>query len=251
MCPAPDLPEGWRLSVLPEVDSTNAEVLRRADLGESEGLAVRADIQTEGRGRRGRPWHSPQGNLYLSILVDTPPAVAGQVGFAAALALIDAIKRCVGDEPIDLRCKWPNDLMLDGAKVAGLLLEAVPDREQVGVGRGVNLVTTDIDDALYPVGSVFDVEDRIEPDTLAVHTCNALQSWLQTWHTLGFTPLRKAWLARAEGLHRSIVVRLPHESLEGTFDGLSEDGALMLSQDGPVVREIPAGDVFFLPTTGV
>ena len=246
-----DLPKGWRLSVLPEVDSTNTEVLLRAEAGEVEGLAVRADIQTTGRGRRGRPWHSPAGNLYLSILVDTPPAVAGQVGFAAALALIDAVTQCAGGDPLELRCKWPNDLVLNGAKVAGLLLEAVPDRDQVVVGIGANLVPTDIDDPLYPVGAVFEADQKIDPDTLAAQMCIALQTWLETWRTVGFTPLRKAWLSRAEGLNKPIVVRLPHESLEGTFDGLSEDGALMLNQGGPVVREIPAGDVFFMPTAGV
>ncbi len=250
MPPEVELPDGWRLSVLPEVDSTNAEVLRRAEHGEPEGLAIRADVQTAGRGRRGRSWQSPKGNLYLSVLIDALTATAGQVGFAAALALIDAIEKSTGGDLPKLRCKWPNDLVLNGAKVAGLLLESVPDNEQVVVGMGVNLVPTTVDNTLYPVGALSDASMTLDLDPMCAQICLALHSWLETWRSIGFSPLRNAWLGRAEGLHQPIVIRLPTESIEGTFDGLSEEGALMLDQGGPVAREIPAGDVFFVPAAG-
>ena len=245
-----DLPKGWRFSALPEIDSTNAEVLRQAEHGEEEGLALRADVQTAGRSRRGRVWFSPKGNLYLSILADALPATSGQVGFAAALALCEAVEAMGGHDVPNLRCKWPNDLMLDDAKVAGLLLEAVPDKDQVVIGFGVNLVPTEVDNALYPVGALTCMGDAIDLDTLATHICQALQSWLGTWRTVGFAPLRRAWLDRAHGLHQPIVVQLPTESLEGTFDGLADDGALMLDQGGRTARIIPAGDVFFAPVPG-
>ncbi len=245
-----DLPDGWRLVAVPEIDSTNADVLRRAENGEAEGFAIRADTQSAGRGRRGRAWDSPKGNLYLSILVDAPPATAGQVGFAAALALIDAIEAEANRDIPNLCCKWPNDLVLDGAKVAGLLLEAVPDHDQVVIGFGVNVVPTDVENALYPVDSLATTGVTFDLDGLSGHICAALASWLDTWRTVGFAPLRKAWLARAQGLHRPIVVQLPGESVEGTFQGLSEDGALLLDQGEAVTRTIAAGDVFFARAAG-
>ena len=240
-----ELPNGWRFEVVAEIGSTNAEVLQRAGQGEAEGLALRAGRQTNGRGRRGRAWASPKGNLYLSILVNAPLLTAGQVGFAAALAICDAIETEFSGDTSRLTCKWPNDLVLDGAKVAGLLLEAVPDREQVVVGLGVNVVPTEVKDALHPVGSLGSVGISVELDNLAINVCTALALWLKTWRTVGFAPIRKAWLDRAQGLHQPIVVKLPTEAIEGTFYGLSEDGALMLNQVGRAVRLIKAGDVFF------
>ena len=245
MTQTPDLPYGWRLDVLPEVDSTNAEVLRRAEHGEAEGLAIRTDVQTAGRGRRGRRWESPKGNLYLSVLVDAQLAKAGQVGFAAALALIDALEIEADKSLPNLRCKWPNDLVLNGAKVAGLLLEAVPEREQVVVGLGVNLITTAVKDAVYRVGTLADIGVAFDVEILSARICVSLQSWLETWRLVSFTPLRKAWLQAAEGLNQPITVQLPHETFEGKFHGLSDDGALVLDQGDAVHRIVPAGDVFF------
>lgn len=239
----PALPDGWRLEHVAEIDGTNAELLRRADSGEAAGLALRADIQTAGRGRRGRSWTSPKGNLYLSVLVEAPQARAGQVGFAAALALLEAIEGNVEKNLPALRCKWPNDLLYDGAKVAGLLLEAVPNRDQVVVGLGVNLVPIEVADAVYPVGDL--AEYAIEPGDLAERVCESFNRWLETWTTVGFAPLRRAWLERATGLGETIIVRLPNDQLDGTFDGLAEDGALLLNQGERGVRTVSAGDVFF------
>ena len=237
------LPDGWRLIEAATLDSTNAEILRRAEAGEPEGLAVRADVQTAGRGRRGRVWVSPLGNLYLSILVDAPPATAGQAGFAASLALADAIDAAAGVKQSDLRLKWPNDLLYGGAKVAGLLLGAVPERDQVVVGIGVNLRPVDVDDAVYPIGDLSDL--KLDAGPLAYGICRSLAVWLQAWRDLGFAPLRRAWLDRAVGLMNNVTVRLPNATFDGTFRGLAEDGALLLDQGAAGVRSVAAGDVFF------
>jgi BirA family transcriptional regulator, biotin operon repressor / biotin---[acetyl-CoA-carboxylase] ligase len=246
---SPKFPSGWRLITVPELDSTNAEVMRCAETGEPEGLAVRADVQTAGRGRRGRSWESPNGNLYLSILIDAPPTVAGQVGFAAALALIDSLEIEADQDLPDLCCKWPNDLLFKGNKIAGLLLEVVPGHDQVVVGLGVNLVPTEVTDAVYQAGSLAVLGIPFDLNVLAARTCVSLESWLDTWRKVGFIPLRNAWLARAKGLHEPIVVSLPNEELEGRFAGLSADGALLLEQ-GAVEQIIPAGDVFFTIDSG-
>lgn len=237
------LPEGWRLVEFSSIDSTNAEVLRLAEAGEQEGLAVRADQQSAGRGRRSRTWVSPAGNLYLSVLIDVPLKQAGQAGFAISLAVFDAIGEILGQRAPQLSCKWPNDLLLDGDKVAGLLLEAVPKRDQVVAGIGVNLVSTRVADAVYPIGSLaaFDLDAR----ELACQLCLSLERWLRAWRTNGFTPLRISWLARAHGIGERIVVRLPRDTYEGVFKGLSEDGSLLLDQGARGVRTVAAGDVFF------
>ena len=239
----PALPDGWRLEHISEIDGTNAELLRRAEAGEAAGLALHADVQSAGRGRRGRSWNSPKGNLYLSTLVDAKQVTAGQVGFAAALALIEAIEADVGKDIPELLCKWPNDLLFNGAKVAGLLLEAVPNRDQVVVGMGVNLIPINVADAVYPVGALTDY--GIDPKSLAARVCDALGRWLETWNTVGFAPLRRAWLERATGLGETIIVRLPNDQLDGTFEGLAEDGALLLNQGAAGIRTVSAGDVFF------
>jgi BirA family transcriptional regulator, biotin operon repressor / biotin---[acetyl-CoA-carboxylase] ligase len=242
-----DVPDGWRLVNLPQIDGTNAEMLRRASTGEPEGLAIRADLQTSGRGRRGRSWSSPAGNLYLSVLIEAAPKIAGEAGFTAALALIDAINSEVGRDSPELRCKWPNDLLWDGAKVAGLLLEAVPGRDQVVIGMGVNLIEVEVADALYPIGSLAGF--NLNPEALAVGVCRSLAHWVETWRTVGFAPLRRAWLERASGLGQPIAVQLPRDRFEGTFQGLAENGALLLDQGRAGIRTISAGDVFFGPGT--
>ena len=240
---SPDLPDGWRLETLCEIDGTNAELLRRADAGEPEGLALRSDVQSAGRGRRGRVWNSPNGNLYFSVLVKAEPSVAGQIGFAGALALLEAIEAVVGRPLPELRCKWPNDLLLQRRKVAGLLLELAPKRGQVVLGMGVNLVLMDVVDAVYPVGSL--AEFSIAPQELALNVCVAFARWLETWRMMGFAPLRRAWLERAHGLGEVATVRLVNEEFEGTFKGLSKDGALLLDQGGEGVKSVSAGEVFF------
>ncbi|NKB45719.1 MAG: biotin--[acetyl-CoA-carboxylase] ligase [Alphaproteobacteria bacterium] len=245
MSSLPALPDGWRLDHVATIDGTNAELLRRADVGEAAGLAIRADVQTAGRGRRGRNWDSPTGNLYLSVLVDAQPVTAGQVGFAAALALFDAIQIEAGGDVPNLNCKWPNDLLFEGAKVAGLLLEAVPNRDQVVVGMGANLIPVEVSDAVYPVGAL--TEFPIDPKVLSARVCERLGRWLETWNTVGFTALRRVWLERAIGLGDTMIVRLPHEQLDGTFDGLADDGALLLNQGAAGIRTVSAGDVFFGP----
>ena len=240
---SPDLPDGWRLETFCEIDGTNAELLRRADVGEPEGLALRADVQSAGRGRRGRVWNSPNGNLYLSVLVKAEPGVAGQIGFAGALALLEAIEAIVGRPLPELGCKWPNDLLLQSRKVAGLLLELAPKRGQVVLGMGVNLIPTYVVDAVYPVGSL--AEFSIAPQDLALNVCVTFARWLNTWRMMGFAPLRRAWLERAHGLGEAATVRLVNEEFEGTFKGLSKDGALLLDQGGEGVKSVSAGEVFF------
>ncbi len=248
MIPAPLLPAGWRLVWRETVGSTNEEAKSLARRGAAEGTLVSALAQTAGRGRRGREWRSPPGNLYLSLVLrpSCPPDRAAQLGFAAALAVADALGALV-PELAGLAGKWPNDVLLDGRKVAGILLESEIGEGQnlafLVVGVGVNLISAP-PDVEFPATSIASQGYRpSEPAALLEAFARHFDAWLRCWRKVGFAPLRAAWLARAVGLGEPIRVRLENATLYGRFADLDHDGALLLdTADG--LRRISAGDVF-------
>lgn len=243
------LPQGWRLVLLQETDSTNLEIRRRRDSDPGEGLAVAAARQTQGRGRRGREWSSPEGNLYLSVRLDSRPgglATAAQLSFVVAVALCDALREFAPHIPI--RCKWPNDLLINGGKVSGILLES--DDPFVIVGIGVNLIWAPPGgQALYPATCLKQEGVTIEPEAMAAALCRHLALCTDLWRSAGFGPIRTAWLDRAQGLGQPVVARLQDGSEDhGVFVGLDVDGALML-QSNTGRRRIVAADIFFGPSS--
>ncbi len=241
------LPPPFRLVAYETIGSTNDEAKRLARDGAAEGLVIRADRQTSGRGRRGRVWVSPPGNLYSSTLLrpQCRAATAAQLGFVAALGVADAIGELA--PVIDLRCKWPNDLLANGKKVSGILLETemvAGDRPDfVVLGVGVNLASSPRDTP-YPATSLAEEgTPGIAPlDMLAAHIRH-FAGWLELWRKDGFGPIRDAWLSRAAGLGEPIQVRLERATLDGRFLDLEADGALLLGTPGGE-RRIAAGEVF-------
>lgn len=242
----PRLPPFFHLVALDSIDSTNEEARRRAAAGAGEGTLVWAREQTAGRGRRGRAWHSPRGNLYMSLLLQPgcSPAAAGQLGFVAAVALAGTLDDLL-PRPERIRLKWPNDVLVEGRKISGILLEATAAPPGgVVLGVGVNLRVRP-EESLYPTASLVEL-GLPDPDLPAFleRFAAGLQSWYDTWRATGFAPVRAAWLARAVGLGEEIVIRLDRETLTGRFAALDESGALAL--DLPEGRRlIAAGDVFF------
>lgn len=231
---------------LESAGSTNDEIRRLALSGAAaDFLVVSAIEQSAGRGRRGRAWVSPRGNLHFSVLVRISAlAGAAQLGFAAAVALVDALSSLVPGPTFT--AKWPNDILMDGRKVAGMLLEPV-EQDWLIVGIGINVAAAPPPDSvLYPVAALahagFEGSDL---DVLAVF-CGAFAPWVESWRQKGFAPLRTAWTERARGIGAPVVVRLEAETLTGTFTGLDEEGALLLDA-GSSVRRIMAGDVYFPP----
>jgi BirA family biotin operon repressor/biotin-[acetyl-CoA-carboxylase] ligase len=245
------LPEGFVLHELGRVDSTNDEARRMAEAGAKPGLVVLAGEQTGGRGRHGRAWVSPVGNLYASVLlgVDGPPAASAQLSFVAGLALADALARHAPKGAV-LRLKWPNDVLIGGAKVAGILLESIGKGSGavftgVVVGTGVNIASSPRETP-YPATSL--VEQgfaAISPRALLDAYLEALDRWLRRWREAGFAEVRAAWCARGFGLGERIRLRLEHEELFGRFADVTPGGALLLDLDGGGRREIAAGDVFY------
>ncbi len=238
--------------ILDEVDSTNAEALRRAPRTQ-EPCWILARRQTAGRGRRGRAWADPEGNFAASLVAATelPPQHLALHGFAAALALHDALGALTG-RPHSFSLKWPNDVLAAGSKVAGILLESLTPVDGASapvlvIGVGVNLANVPElpDGAGPPPGSVVDVTGaRIDPPELLDRLAPALARWQATLTRDGFAPLREAWLARAARLGQPIVARTPRETIEGVFETLDSSGALVVST-GAGRRVIPAADVHF------
>jgi BirA family transcriptional regulator, biotin operon repressor / biotin---[acetyl-CoA-carboxylase] ligase len=245
------LPDGFVLCALDSVASTNDEARRRAEAGAFGGLVITAREQTEGRGRYGRSWASPPGNLYASVLLrpDCPMAATAQLSLVAGLALAGALET-LGPPGLDLKLKWPNDVLIGGAKAAGLLLEGAARSDGraawVIVGSGVNIASCP-DGTPYPATSLREVGfAEVAPLAVLRAYLFALAEWLERWRDAGFEPVRKAWLERCMGLGGEIRLRLEREELSGRFVDLSETGALLLEQAGGRRRKIAAGDVFYL-----
>lgn len=244
------LPAGFVLHEVDRVGSTNDEVRRLAEAGVPAGVVVLAAQQTSGRGRHGRGWASPPGNLYASVLlgVDGSVAASAQLSFVAGLALADALQRHA-PEGVAARLKWPNDVLIGGAKVAGILLESAGKANGAGagviVGTGVNIVSSPRDTP-YPATSL--VEQgfaAITPRALLCTYLRALEGWLRQWREAGFAAVRAAWCARGFGLGERIRLRLHREELQGRFVDVTPGGALLLDLDGGGRREIAAGDVLY------
>jgi BirA family biotin operon repressor/biotin-[acetyl-CoA-carboxylase] ligase len=228
--------------------STNDEAKTLARAGAPAGTIVWADEQSAGRGRRGRVWLSPPGNLYLSLVLrpDGGPARAAQLGFVAALGLGDALAALAGPA-LQLRNKWPNDLLANGKKLAGILLESetsAADRvDFVIVGIGVNIAAAPAE-VEYPATSLAtEGVAGVTPAVLLAGFARHFEIWERRWGAAGFAAVRAAWLPRASGLGEPIRVRLERSTLLGRFLDLDADGALVL-EEAQGSRRIAAGEVF-------
>lgn len=242
------LPSPFRLIVLDRVDSTNEEAKRLAAGGAEDGTVVWAKQQTAGKGRRGRDWVSPPGNLYCSLLLRPryPPAVAMQLGFVAANGLAEAVAAALPPGTF-VTCKWPNDVLVEGRKVAGILLESAVSGgnllDWLVVGFGLNIAHHP-SDARFPATSLrTEGAEDVTVSRMLETVCLRFLAGLVTWRSLGFATVRKAWLQRAHGLGEPVTVRLEGETLDGVFLTLDEDGAMVVSIDGEQ-RRITAADVF-------
>jgi BirA family biotin operon repressor/biotin-[acetyl-CoA-carboxylase] ligase len=245
--PIPSLPEFFSLVELESVGSTNDEARIRADTGAPAGTIVWAKRQVSGRGRRGRAWISPKGNLYCSVILrpNVNPSVAAQLSFVTALALGEGLHSLL---PLcaTLQYKWPNDVLIDGKKIAGILLESqvgeYGNMEWVVIGTGVNVTSYPMDTE-RPATSLDQVGCQLAVEDVLAAYGNTLWTWLSCWNNAGFDPIRKAWLNRAIGIGEAIEVRLPNQILKGTFDSLDMNGALiLLTSEGR--QHISAGEVF-------
>ena len=248
---APKLPPAYRLVQLDEVDSTNSEAKRRAAEGAEDGTLIWARRQTASYGRHARQWDSAEGNLFLSLVTrpECSLAEAAQLSFLTALALGDAVGS-VAPPMIEVTYKWPNDVLFNGRKGAGILLESKGNDggglEWLVVGVGVNVnsyptVTRFPATSLHFEGCPASLSAVDVLEAFSRHLLTRINAWLED----GFAPARQAWPTHAHGLSEEIEVRLPTGTLRGRFEGLDPQGALQLLLPDGRRRSVAAGDVYF------
>jgi BirA family biotin operon repressor/biotin-[acetyl-CoA-carboxylase] ligase len=244
--------QGITFKAFAEIDSTNEEARRLGEAGEVGPVWITAEVQTAGRGRRGRAWVSPSGNFMGTLFLrpQCSPRKAAELSFVAAVAVHDAVSAfMLPDLRQDMKLKWPNDLLHAGRKLAGILLEsssiAGGELSWLAIGVGVNIVAHP-DNVEYPATSLaaLGITD-VTPAYALKWLATTFSLRIAQWRELGFAEIREAWLARAAGLGGPITVRLADETFEGTFEGLAPDGALEVRLPSGTLRQVSAGDVFF------
>jgi len=223
---------------VPETGSTNADLLALAHGGEPEGAWLRAGSQTGGRGRLERTWLSPPGNLYASTIVRPLPGDSGAptLALVAAVALEEVASAYAGDGKLQL--KWPNDLMAGQAKLAGILLERGGDA--VVIGFGVNLAhhPVNLDRPTTSIAALGCAAP--DPAAFVVELADAFARWLGVWRGEGLAPIRTRWMQRAHPIGSVLATG----DVEGLFEGLDPDGALLLRRADGRIATVHAGDVF-------
>ena len=226
------------IRTLTETGSTNDDLAALARQGAAEGLWLRAERQTGGRGRQGRAWVSPPGNLYASTLIRLRPGdpPAPTLALMAAVALHETVSTYAAG----ILIKWPNDLLAGPAKLSGILLEREGDA--VAIGLGVNLAHHPQDLARPATSLAALTGTAPDPQIFLEHLAETFARWLARWRGEGLAPIRTAWLAAAHP--RGTALSTPEG--EGLFEGLDESGALRLRLPGGELRTIHAGDVFLI-----
>jgi len=247
---------GYRLFSIEATDSTNDDALRSARSGDPGPLWIVAAEQRAGRGRHGRQWSSPQGNLYASLLLTDPCEAqhAPQLGFVAGLALHEAVETVTGVGAPRLSLKWPNDLLLDGGKVSGLLLEGHrldgngPLAIVIGFGVNVAFAPTGTP---YPASALQAVRPDLTRETMFRALSAAFAQTFSAWRNAArmnaadpFGPIRRLWLERAAGVGQEVTLRLPSGERRGLFEGLDRSGRLQLKTVSGT-ELIDAGDLYF------
>jgi len=238
------------ITLVAETGSTNADLIALAGQGWDEGHWLRAERQTAGRGRLGRDWYDGAGNLQASTLIRLgagDPPVSG-LGLLVGVALHEAVSNLV--PRADLSLKWPNDLMAGSpgfsAKLAGILLERVGDAVIVGVG--VNVANAPRVEGRATVAlAELDGGQGVAVDTAMEALAQSLDRWLDRWRHEGFAPIRAAWLAAAHPPGTRLSINSGTDSpIMGRFEGVAEDGALLLGRDDGMQTVVYSGDVGFL-----
>lgn len=235
------------------LDSTNEEAKRLAGGGASHGAVIWAKRQTAGRGRMGREWVSAEGNLFVSVLLSPPCdlSTCSQLSFVAALAVVETVQGILGEEA-DIACKWPNDILLNGKKLGGILLESfttpeglLHEKQWVVVGVGIN-VDSFPEHVMFPAtclraAGVEIISAKIVLSRFIYNFIHQYDAWAQS----GFKSVQKQWIAKAYRIGHPVEIIIGDKQVEGIFDGIDPAGRLLVRQDSGAVTGIAAGDVFY------
>jgi BirA family biotin operon repressor/biotin-[acetyl-CoA-carboxylase] ligase len=240
---------GSEILVFEETASTNDVVGHLAKSGAREGLVVFAESQTRGRGRRGRPWASPRGKgLWFSVLLrpELPPTAAGRMTVAASVAVARALRQSCG---VDARIKWPNDVVVNGRKLAGIMTELRVEADEIllailGIGIDVNCKREDFSGELASIATSLELETGSAHDRVAL-AAQVLAALDQCHHAAlsNFETIADEWAKLCTTLGRQIVVTMGQRRIEGFAQALDSDGALLLRRDSGQIERILGGDV--------
>ena len=234
----------WKIHNYAQLPSTQDYVKELGDEGLPEGIVVQCMTQTKGRGRHGNIWTSPMGGLYMSALLrpECGAQIAGQLSFVVAVAVSAAMDEVLADGH-KKTLKWPNDILIDGKKCAGILLESGMNGAMVNwiaAGIGVNVLSA-------PEGAVC-LQEVCKGRQVPIHpfrdvVLGHLSARYKHWRHHGFADIRDEWLAQAHALNQPIKARLAKDEFSGIFKGIDEKGALLLEQEPGKVLDITAADI--------
>lgn len=236
--------EGWYQQDFSELESTNTTALELSSNPPAGRYVITARRQTRGKARRGRNWVSLDGNLLMSLALPVEAKKPAELIFIVSLSLLQTIAAM--SPGIDVKLKWPNDVLVNGAKISGILLEKGSGKYIIiGIGVNITAAPSSQPELIYSVTSLFDAGIKID-------RCEFLRAYLKQfnrnldlWSKQGFAPLRKAWLDNCRGLGEPITVHTEKETKKGIFTGIGADGALLLERNGQT-EKIYAGDVFYI-----
>lgn len=236
----------WICLELGEVESTNDEALRLSQKMDVQQKAVVTAIkQTKGRGRRGRDWASLEGNLFMSLVISAELKDLGKIVLLSSLSLHRTIKSLCDKINAKVELKWPNDVLINGQKVSGMLLEKGAG-EYLIIGIGVNIVAVPkLEGLIYPAISLKKIGIMTDRESFLQKYLAIFDEMADTWRHEGFEKIRKEWLNSVKGLGDIISVMNSNTIIKGVFDGVDENGSLLLEVDGKITK-ILAGDVFYM-----
>ena len=232
----------WHIKAFDELESTNDTALAYSRQIKGERYVIEAKRQTKGRGRMGRSWQSLSGNLFFSLLFEFDITKAGELAIICSLSLQQSINKLNTDA--DVKLKWPNDVLLNGAKVSGILLEKA-EGNYVIAGIGVNIEQSPQNsDMIYPTISLKEAGIKIESDDFLRLYLENFDNNVKQLEENGFENLRRQWIEKAKGIGEIIVVKQNNKEIRGIFTGI-DDKACLLLKENKTLHKILAGDVFY------
>lgn len=243
------MPLQFKIVAFDSIDSTNEDAKRRIKSGDiSDRLLITSKVQTSGKGRYSKGWVSADGNMFASIVIkiDTSLSEAALYSFVTAIAVGEAIREFVSND-VTAQYKWPNDVMLDGKKVSGILLETLKDNNGckwliIGTGVNINNQPEDVDKQVTSLMSYASLSVSVE--CFLAKFIQHFETQEKLWKSTGFACIRSAWLKNAYKLGEEITVNLKTQVFKGKFYGISNSGELEVLVDGKKLL-ICGGEVFF------
>jgi len=249
----PQVPAGYSLICLDEIDSTNLEALRQAENGVEGPLWIVAERQTRGRGRRGRDWITSQGNLFATLLLtgQGPAGVMCGLSFVAAVAVANMIEHQVAQAKLSVQVnlKWPNDVLLNNAKAGGILVETSGAGSQqnayaVAIGIGLNISTHPTQNLIYPTTDFAECGLELNSNDVFEHLAVSFDHCLSLWqHGAGFAPIKQRWLEFGPSVGQELEINTGVDVITGAFMGLDQQGELILRLPDGSQQVIVAGDI--------